>query len=331
MGGHALKHYTTQRINQSQYEYLEEKVRFHIEYLFGANSFLPIKYYSSKSDFGDMDFLLITDQSDWKNRIIEHFNLAKTQYHSNGPVLSIGLDNFQIDIIHHKPEIARFAQYYYSFQDLGNLLGRIFHKMGMKLGHDGLWLVVRSKYSENQILDNILLSRDWDRVLDILGLDQEKYQNGFHDLVDIFEYVISSKWFDPDIYLLHNRNHTSRVRDRKRTTYRGFLKYIENRSGNYNFITPNTRGGHGIREPFYSQVIVPEFPWVVSCLEHLYEQCRINHEFKKVYNGGILMELTGLHGAELGKFMSQFEWDYQSKSRAIDNPQIIFDLVTQKL
>lgn len=331
MGGHALKNYTTNRICRTQYDDLEDRVQFHIDFLFGSGAFRPIRFYHSKPDFGDMDFVLVTDRTNWKDRIIDHFGLDDSRYVSNGPVLSIGIDNFQIDVIHHSVDFADFAVCYYSFQDLGNLLGRIYHKLGMKLGHDGLWLVVRSPDSENRILDDILLTRDWDTVLDILGVDAYTYWNGFDTLEDIFEYVISSPWFDPDIFLLHNRNHTSRVRDRKRTTYNQFLNHIQGRSGSYQFETASSHGGHSIREPYYSQIVLDRFPWVEDRVSELLERDQFNTQFKTVYNGSIVMELTGLSGKELGHFMNQMEWTDELRQSVIDDPELVREMVLAKM
>ena len=43
----------------------------------------------------------------------------------------------------------------------------------------------------------------------------------------IFDYVTTSNYFHPDIYLLHNRAHKARTRDRKRKNYTDFLVYCE--------------------------------------------------------------------------------------------------------
>lgn len=331
MGGHALKHYNTRRINRQEYDELEEKIQFHIDFLFDSGSFRPIRFYHSKPDFGDMDFVLITDRTNWKDRIISHFGLDDSRYVSNGPVLSIGIDNFQIDVIHHSIEVADFAVHYYSDNDLGNLLGRIYHKLGMKLGHDGLWLVVRSPDSENRIVDDILLTRDWNTVLNILGLELDQYQQGFDTLEDMFEYVITSPWFDPDIFLLHNRNHTSRVRDRKRPSYNRFLDYIQGRTGSYQFETASSHGGHSIREPYYSQIVLNRFPWVADRVAELLERDRFNTQFKTVYNGSIVMELTGLSGKELGHFMNQIVWTDDLRQSVIDDPELVQEIVLTKL
>ncbi|WP_457824345.1 hypothetical protein, partial [Staphylococcus aureus] len=50
---------------------------------------------------------------------------------------------------------------------------------------------------------------------------------GFRNLLDIFQFVVSSPYANLDIYLLENRNHKSRIRDSKRPTYNAFLDWLE--------------------------------------------------------------------------------------------------------
>lgn len=331
MGGNALKQYETRRIGREEYEKLENTVRSNIDQLFGPDSFNHINFYRMKNDFGDMDFVLVTDVVTWKDDIIQHWGLDPSRYFSNGNVLSFGIDNFQVDAIHQDEHIAKFAINYYSYNDLGNLLGRYAHKLGMKLGHDGLWLVVRSPETDTRILDNILLTRDWNTVLDILYLDKDVYSNGFDTLDDIFEYVMSSKWFDPDIFLLDNRNHTSRVRDKKRITYNKFLDYIVDKKGSYQFKTPSSRGGHAVREPYYTEIILDWFPWVKNVVNELLDNDQLNQKFKEIYNGKVVEKITGLSGKKLGIFMGQLQWDNILKKRAIQDPDLVKQVIKAKM
>lgn len=331
MGGQALKQYPTQRISSKLYIQLLEKIRYNIELIFGENSFRELLYYRNKPDFGDMDFVLVTDQKDWKDKIISHWQLDSARYHSNGNVFSFGVDNFQIDCIRQSSDIANFAVKYYSYNDLGNFLGRLTHKLGMKLGHDGLWLVVRSRDTDTRILDKVLLTQDWYKVLDILGLSNSIYDVGFDNLEDVFEYVTSSCWFDPDIFLLDNRNNTSRVRDKKRKSYNQLLTYIKDLSGQYKFSNADSRGGHMVREPYYSTVILKHFPWVKARVNELDYIDQINQHFKQIYNGVVVSNYTGLHGRALGKFMSQFKWDLDSKKQLIKHPEMINSIISSKI
>jgi hypothetical protein len=44
---------------------------------------------------------------------------------------------------------------------------------------------------------------------------------------EMYDYVISSPYFVPEIYLLENRSYDARQRDKKRPSYNRFLEYIK--------------------------------------------------------------------------------------------------------
>ena len=77
------------------------------------------------------------------------------------------------------------------------------------------------KYKKDIVLTYNLLT-----ALEILGLDWERYKQGFNNYDEMFEYVTSCKAFDKSKFALENLNHRNRVRDRKRKTYNLFLQYI---------------------------------------------------------------------------------------------------------
>lgn len=265
MGGNALKNHETRRYTKDEYLALENRFFSDFNFIF-ETSILRIPYYSSKDSFGDMDLIIPANElpSNWKQVLIDFYDLDKSMYSSNGGVFSFAIENFQIDLITAEDyPAAVMAASYFSHGDLGNLIGRIFHKLGMKYGHKGLYLVVRPD-DNSHVLNEILLTQDMQIILSILGLSYEKYQLGFEDLEDIFRYVASSKYFDPDIYLFYNRNHKAVIRDKKRSTYNGFLEWIrrENPPPHFNFEEKNERGGYNLREPFYSEIVVPNFPGV---------------------------------------------------------------------
>ena len=58
---------------------------------------------------------------------------------------------------------------------------------------------------KDHVLASIELHQNAPEVFDFLGYDYAKWQQGFQNLEDIFEFVVSSKWFSSEIFLLKNR------------------------------------------------------------------------------------------------------------------------------
>lgn len=192
-----------------------------------------IKSYSAKDSFGDLD--IVASKNSKSNEAIQAVfeALSATHISRNSDVISYRVpveDNtkwfgstsfFQVDLIFIDEEDLEFAKNYFAFNDLGNLIGRIAHAMGFKFGHEGLWYVVRKG---THVLENIKVSSNFGASLTFLGFDAERYLEGFETAEDIYRYVADSAFFNPDIFLLHNRNHAARTRDSKRKTYTGFLE-----------------------------------------------------------------------------------------------------------
>jgi hypothetical protein len=310
MGGNALKKYETRRYSKSEYLLLENRIRTDFVHLFGREPiFIP--YYHNKVDFGDMDILFPSTQipNNWKEKLINYYRLTDDMHVnvSNSGVFSFAVDRFQVDLIFSGTEKdSEMAKNYFAFNDLGNLIGRIYHKLGVKYGHRGLHLIIRLDESQH-VLDEILLSQDMKEILSIIGLSYDEYLEGFDDLEDIFRFVAKSKFFDPDIYLLHNRNHKAVIRDKKRATYNGFLEWIrrEKPPVQFSFEEKTERGGYNIREPFYSEIIVPMFPWIEDRVSKMITRYQLTQEVRKYYNGCIIGAVTGLSGKELGFFIQK--------------------------
>lgn len=331
MGGNALKNYETRRYNKEEFIELASIVQDKLFQCVNTRGCI-IPYFNNKTDFGDLDLILNSNSLpiNWVNIIIHEFNLTDNQWIKNGNVLSIGVNNFQIDLINTPNQYLVSSLNYFSYNDLGNLLGRLFHKLGLKLSHKGLNLVVRSNENAH-ILKEIELTQSYSVILNILGLSYAKFVYGFDNIEDVYNFVCESKYFDKDIYLLNNRSHKSRIRDRKRITYSNFLKYIQNNNiqSNYSFKNKSELGGYSIREPYYSEIVLELFPHVKEEIDSLISEFELNQKFKNVYNGKIVSEITGLTGKELGSFMSTINFDNGEIELGISNPEYISDKISK--
>jgi len=307
MGGSALKNTTTRRYLAAEYRELAQEVWETLEQMFPYSRVNIIKAYRNKDSFGDMDVLLCSENlpSNWIDEVKEHFTPNETV--KNGNCLSFDCKELQIDIIVAKPEEYLSSLQYLSFNDLGNLTSRIAHSIGLKLGHDGLSYNFREGTNNYR---NVVLTRDWKVVCDVLMLSYKTFKDGFDNLEDIFKFVVSSPFFNKTIFALENRNHAARTRDQKRSTYTAFLKWIENDNNleEDNYYFPKVEDKSRWLPRLFR--LIPDFE---TTYHQVMSEWNLDKKFKLRYNGEIVSGLIGLKDKELGKFM---KW---TKDRYPDN------------
>lgn len=300
MGGNAIQ--GACRINRDEYDSLVEKVKskiIEVDPKFKPNE---IKFFKSKKDFGDLDLLVSSSVSTDVNQIAKRFG-AK-QIKKNGNVLSfdLRLDSdrlFQVDLISVPATDIEIASFYFSYNDLNLLAGRIAHKLNTSFGFDGLKFKVRTESGYKGL--DINLSKDPDRIYEFLGLDINRYEQGFDSLEEIYQFVSSSKYFNPSIFDYESLNHINKTRNRKRSTYAGFLNWIESQESlnQYQFQEKSV----------YLVKIDLAFPEI-----DIFQKMKdYSSDFKKIldrqnkFNGSLVSEFTGLTGKELGNFISSFK------------------------
>jgi hypothetical protein len=222
MGGSALK-VKTRRFSLQEYNtaaaYVSLKLGTEIKHF-------VTKSYEHKPDFGDLDVLISTENIENSN---EMYELIKNKFDTkeivrNKSVISFELNEFQVDFILINKKHWEVSKVYYSYNDLGNLMGRISYKMGFRYGHEGLRVNYNSPHGGKTL--KIYVSRDPKEIFNFLGFDYERFNNGFKDLDEIFRYVMYSKYYTPSIFQYESLNHQNKTRNKKRANYRGFLEYI---------------------------------------------------------------------------------------------------------
>ena len=309
MGGNALS-CTSVRLTKKNYERLAADCVAKLRALYPTARVNDIVAYRSKPDFGDLDVAL--DAQDY-----DPFKAAEAlgavEVVRNGPVTSIGvkvrpelaeLDGnvFQVDLIKLGAPEYDFALSYYSNNDTGNLVGRIAKSLFTSLRHDGLYFYHRAgdyKFRE------ILLTLDYAKALAFLGYDPVRFSEGFESLEDIFQFVVSTEFFNNSIYLLENRNYTARVRDRKRKTYCEFLKWCEMTPGLTAYAFPEDKS-------VWLPRIVEHFPQFEADYAQSLADLAEQQAVKAKFNGEWVSQLTGLQGKELGFLMKRFKESFES-------------------
>jgi len=308
LGGKALNKYgiTTERKNTEDFLRIGKEIQERIGIDFDLKvETQVVTYYHTKPDHGDLDLLIKIDdyfhntKIDIKTYIEEAFNPRKI--HNNGGVYSFDYQNFQIDFIPVRQSKWETAKTYYSYDPLGNIMGKTFHKFGLSYGWDGLFYKFRNFNGRNS--QNILLSTDAEKIFKFGGYNYERYLQGFETLEDILDFTIDSKFFDSEIFQMDNLKSIDKKRNRKRGSYHVFLKYLKDNNINirYNFYK---------EKELYLPMIDVYFP-EAKLMDKLSELLRIdsvNKILSQKFNGDLVISwLPKLQGKELGHAIRMFK------------------------
>jgi len=224
MGGKALKVNTVRKNTDELYHIFNDIKKYLYEY-----DIFMTKFYRDKNDHGDLDILIKTDNI--KN-IFDIANKVKDNEISvNGNTITFDYNNFQIDFICIDDDIWEISKVFFSYDPVGNLLGKIAHGFGLKYGFNGLVYKSIGKRS----IKVITLTKDPYTIFNFLGYDFNEFKKGFNSLKDIFNYVINGKYYDKDLFKPENLKNYDRKRSLKRKSFREFLIFSINTKSKYKF------------------------------------------------------------------------------------------------
>ena len=307
MGGHALKNTITKRIDLENYQ----RIKSHISNELKSEGYVicEITETPGKDSFGDLDLLYWTDNSklDIKQTIGKLFK--PNEIVSNGEVYSFDFEQFQIDLIKcSSVQQMAFAKFYFSYGDVGGIIGRICSAYGLKFGHDGLHAVLYDntvypsrEFDDKKTHREITLCESPNKVCEFLGLDWSEYSNGFANVNEIFEWIIKSKYFYVELFTVFNHDNIKRLKIRPM-----YIKFIEHIGINKNKI---------YRGRQFSENIQPEAIEFFGKWD-LVQQVKTQLEIKKVvqakFSGNFLVA-KGYDGKSIGKIMCEMKKQIENK------------------
>jgi len=308
MGGQAIKNAYTRRYSRKEYDEIVPEIIHKAKKLFSDAT--DTKFFFEKDSFGDADILCLVDKPiniDIANWIFSEFK--SKEVNKNSHVYSFEYKELQVDFILTPLRNWETSKVYFSYNDLHNLIGKVAHKFGLKWGFDGLQYVYRLN---DKKLGTIEVTKDHKDALDFLGFDSKRYEEGFKNLDEIFEFVINSKYFNPWLFDLEKLNRINRERDKKRTTYKKFLEYLEpikkeTKIEDYHYFYSDKKVYLGLIDNVF-----PGFLRKYRLLEKKEE--RINMISKK-FNGHMLMDKFKLRGKELGTLITNFKESFETKEQ----------------
>lgn len=310
MSGNALN-IETNRIDKNVYQDLEKEV---INKLY---NFFPkvenIQYYHNKESFGDMDLLIPKrgiKSEDIRTFIYDEFNA--NEIFKNDCSYTFDHKNFQIDIRFVPEDDLEVAKFYFSYNDLNLLVGIIANKLDLKFGFDGLKFFYRSYYNKKI---PIFLSKNPRKIYEFLDYDYDRYISGFNNLEEIYNFVVTSNYFDYRYYDLNNLNNKNRTRNAKRDNFNGFVNFL---------LDNNIKQERKFNKPTLEQI---DNYFLESNVKEKYEKLKYNdfleEEISKKFNGYLLMNWLEIEGKELGNFIGKFKNSFDSKEE-------LFNFVKQR-
>lgn len=319
MGGNLFK---LGRLPRADYKKIENQLKTYLDQKFGEHYRIP-RYYANKADFGDMDIVVSSAamKSNWHDMQQELIqDLGISQYKSAGAVFSTVYHNFQVDFFVRNHQYFATTYDFLSFNDIGNLIGRIFKRFNLKYGEQGLQYVFRR--ADNHYQKDIEVSKDAQKIMEFLELDYAHWQRGFASKKEMFDWVVACPYFSVKPYV--DMSNKMEKRAKERPTIQAFLAYLETHQINktYEFDEKDS----------YLPMIAAYFP-AANLLEHIaHEKEREQYviAIKSKYNGRLIMELfPTLKGKALGDFMQAFQAQWQ------DHEQVLYamqaDEIKQKL
>ncbi len=186
-----------------------------------------IPFYRNKSSFGDLDILTDIKLSELYENILKIYPKYKIsipqQLNKTKEISILFEDKYQIDFIFADTEYYNFSYNYHSWNVLSSLLGIISRMLGVKIKQEGLFYTV---YCKSRKVD-ILITTNFYEVLKLLDYDINLYKKGFNSPEDIFNFVMTSKYYNRSLFYFENRSQNTRSRDIKRDLYVKFIEYIK--------------------------------------------------------------------------------------------------------
>ena len=311
MGGNALNRFgiTTERKNTEDFNRIANEIQSQLACDFNGINTEVIKCYRNKPTHGDLDLLLKIDNNFRNLNVgvyIDDTFQPKGIYH-NSNAYSFDYENFQIDFILIKDCDWESALTYYSYDPVGNAMGKTFHKFNLSYGWDGLKYRYRNFNGRNS--HNIVISKNPKKIFEFGGYDYDKFLSGFDTIEEIFEFVVNSKYFNFDIFKFENLKHIDRKRNRKRKSYNHFINYVDSLESVNSYVFNKNKVE-------YLKLINESFPEAniyekIAALEVENEK---NIRLNEKLNGRIIMKLIpNLTGKSLGLFIDGFKKSFNGE------------------
>ena len=307
MGGNLFK---LGRLPRADYKVIETELIQYLDQKLGEYYRIP-RYYDDKPDFGDLDIVVSSAvlTGNWeqlRNEIIN--DLGLTQYKSAGAVFSTVYRNFQVDYFVRNHQYFESTYNFLCFNDIGNLIGKIFKRFNLKYGEQGLQYVFRR--ADNHYHKDLAVSLDIDKIFGFLQLDIAKWRQGFANKTEMFDWVVACPYFSVAPYEKLSKKMEQRLKERP--TIQAFMEYLEKNKVTKTFEFAEDRDEYiATIDAYFPEANLPDL------ITKEKEREKFVLAIKAKYNGRIIMSLfPNLKGKALGTFMMNFQSQWEDYERA---------------
>ena len=159
-----------------------------------------------KVDHGDIDVLI--DEPLFKFTIEDLKHALNAEAHTKaGYVSSFAIQlpedrdkYFQLDIQTSKKGSLEWASVIYGYGDIWHIIGSTVTRFGLALDDSGLHARVKKIEGSSRKYCLLFLTGDPQEMMDFLGLDGLKYEKGFSNLDELFDWAVSMPFFRTKIF-----------------------------------------------------------------------------------------------------------------------------------
>jgi hypothetical protein len=259
-----------------------------------------------KDSFGDLDILYLFND---KINIIELINklFKPIEIIENGPIISFDYESFQIDLIKaYNIEDFKCKKFYFSYGDFGSIVGKITNFYKLKFGDKGLWIELNNSIDDinlgikTNIGKNLILTNQPKQICEFMGLDYSVYNSGFTTQEQLFNYIISSKYYNKCIFQINNSKDKKNIKVRQ--IYNNFIKYINKNKEEILIIEKQILI---VEKQKIQQYAINYFNKNLE-LEILTNNVKLNEIRKIKYNGKLFIE-KGFINKDINEYMKKFE------------------------
>lgn len=150
-------------------------------------------------------------------------------------------------------------------------------------------------------IEDIILTRRPDEICEFIGLSYDRWKEGFQTKLELFEYIKSSHYFSPTIFMYSNHPQRSRLKTRK--MYEEFLIYLfgEDKVNELKESkdSTDTKENNQLEAIFHFQK--------EDELKKSIDLYFLHYERKQKFNGNLMIQLLQVTNKELGSLIPSFK------------------------
>lgn len=292
--------------------------------------FAIVNSYWDKPSFGDMHIVIAGDKmpDGWPEVIDKAFETnkssrlsrkkslesARRNHYSASSMIrktySFDMDGLQVDLIPVMDESFEFAVNYLSYGDLGRLMGRVYRRLGVRYGISGLRVYPLRENGKELLKQPVTLTTDHAEALRFGGYDPDRFNQGFNTLEEVFEFVASSPFFNPEAFLNYEpKNDRVRASLEKRKNYQCFLQWCRDNLHRLNKGPTLLPSSARLR-------IFQTFPWAREACEEKVK--KLEHKPNPRFSGKLIRSVTGAEGPEMGRVAKFAKKEFESEKQFQD-------------